>query len=299
MTGRLLPVALLAALSAGLAQELEPRAYSISPRDVNFFVAGVSRATGGISFDPNLPVEEAEANLQAVSIAYARSITFFGRSANVGVHSAYIRGPLQGIVNGEFEKTRRSGLAPPAARFAVNLFGGPAMDREQFAHYQRKTLVGASVVVVSPFGQYDSDRVINLSSHRWAFKPELGFSRRVARWQFDAYVGAWLFAANPDFLGKVRTQEPIASMQVHVSYNIKPRFWAAFNTNFYAGGRTSVDGVRRFDMQRNSRVGATVAVPLTRRHSVKCSVSSGARTSVGASFTSIALGYQVMWGGGL
>ena len=289
----------LLAVSPCLAQELEPRAYSISPTGVNFFVMGFSRSSGGISFDPTLPVDDAEATLHATVLAYGRSLNFFGRSANLAIQAPYVWGPFQGVVNGQFHSARRSGVAAPAVRFAVNLYGGPAMDREQFSRYQRRTVIGASFAFAPPLGQYDANRPINISSNRWAFKPEVGFSHRIRRWFFDVYVGAWLFTANSNYLGKVRGQDPIGSTQLHVGYNFKPRLWVAFDGNFYIGGRTAIDEVRRYDLQRNSRVGGTLAIPITNRQSLKCSVSSGARTNIGASFTSVAVGYQVLWGAGL
>jgi hypothetical protein len=289
---------LLLAAPVCLPQELEPRAYSVSPVGVNFLLLAFSQASGGISFDPNLPVEDASATLHATVLAYGRSFGVLGRSANVAIVAPYVWGPLQGTVAGQFQSASRSGLAPPAARFAVNLAGGPAMHLEQFARWRRKTVIGVSVAVIPPLGQYDSNRVVNISSNRWAFKPELGVSRRIDRWFVDVYFGAWLFAANRNFQGRVRSQDPIGSTQFHLSYNFKPRLWAAFDANFYVGGRTSVDGVRRFDLQRNSRIGGTIAVPLSPRQSVKCNVSSGARTTIGAAFTSVSVGYQVMWGGG-
>ena len=173
------------------------------------------------------------------------------------------------------------------------------MHLDEFVRWRRKTVVGASVAVVPPLGQYDPNRLVNISSNRWAFKPEVGLSRRLGDWFVDVYLGAWLFAANSNFQGRVRQQDPIVSSQLHISYNIRPRLWAAFDANFYVGGRTTVDGERRFDLQRNSRIGGTLAVPLTKRQSVKGSVSSGARTTIGAAFTSISVGYQYMWGGGL
>jgi hypothetical protein len=96
----------------------------------------------------------------------------------------------------------------------------------------------------------------------------------------------------------VRKQDPIASAQIHVSYNVKSRLWAAFDANFYTGGRTSIDGVPRADLQRNSRIGGTISIPLTKRQSLKFTGSSGAVTNIGADFVSIGVSYQYLWGGG-
>ena len=124
-------------------------------------------------------------------------------------------------------------------------------------------------------------------------------SKRLGRWYVDVYGGVWLFTENTDFVGQVRRQSPIGSSQLHLAYTIRPGMWVAFNANFFTGGRTEVEGIQNFDFQRNSRVGATLSLPLDRRQSLKFSASTGASSTVGADFDAFAVGYQVLWGGGL
>jgi hypothetical protein len=280
-------------------QQLEPRAYSVSPVGTNIIVVGYGRSTGDISFDPSLPITDASATINGAFAGYFRSLDFFGRSANVSVALPYAWGNLQGNVAGEFQQVRRSGLGDPSVRFALNLHGAPAMDLKKFSKYRQKTVVGVSVVVVAPLGQYDPAKAINLSGNRWAFKPEVGISRAVRKLFLDFYLGAWLFTPNNNFQGRTREQSPIASSQFHVSYNVKPKLWVAFDTTFYAGGRTTVNGVRSNDLQRNSRVGGTLSVKLDRRQSLKFAYSRGAFTNIGADFHAVSASYQYLWGRGL
>jgi hypothetical protein len=295
----LVAAVILACLMRCVAQELEPRAYSVSPTGANFGAVGFARSAGDVDFDPALPIESGNARLYNTFFAYGRSLDFFGRSANVAVALPYLWGNLQGTVNGTPLQARRSGLMNPAMRFSVNLYGAPAMDLEQFARFRRKTIVGASLALVAPLGQYDPARAVNIGTNRWAAKPEIGMSRRFGNWFFDLYLGAWFFSANENFQGRVRTQDPIISTQTHVSYAFKPRLWAAFDANFYTGGTTSIDGLRNRDLQRNSRVGGTISIPMTKRQSLKFSGSTGAVTNIGADFISIGVAYQYLWGGGL
>jgi outer membrane putative beta-barrel porin/alpha-amylase len=281
------------------AQELEPRAYSVSPKGANFAVIGVARSTGDINFDPSLPIEDASAVLQVAFVAYGRALDFFGRSANLAVTVPYLWGSLEGKVNDSPQLARRSGLANPAMRFAVNLYGAPAMDFQTFARYRQKTNIGASVAIVAPLGQYDPARLVNIGTNRWGAKPEIGLSRRVGRWYADLYLGAWIFSANDNYQGRVRKQDPIGIAQLHISYNFRPRLWAAFDANYYTGGRTNVNGVAGHDLQRNSRLGATISIPAIRRQSLKFSVSRGAVTTIGGDFLSFGVAYQYLWGGGL
>jgi len=290
-------LALKPAFLAG--QQLEPRAYSISPMGMNAFLLTFTTMAGDINFDPTFPVEDVSATINTVVAGYFRSINFFGRSASVAVVTPYTVGSIQGLVLGEFVKVSRSGLADAAMRFAVNLYGGPAMTMREFAHYEQKWVVGASFVAVPPTGQYDPARLVNIGANRWSFKPEVGITRTLNRWTLEWIFGAWLFTPNNDFQGAKQTQQPIGSAQMHVVYTFKPGLWAAFNANFYVGGRTKVDGVPSFDLQRNSRVGGTVSIPLSRHHSLRIAYSTGAYTTIGADFQAINLAYQYIWGGGL
>jgi hypothetical protein len=296
-----LVIAFLGLRIAACAQELEPRAYSISPVRVNFVSVSYARMTGDIAFDPSVPIEEADSKLNRLSTSYFRSIDVLGRSGNITLVTSYVEGDLQGLVNGEFTAVRRSGLADSGVRFAVNLVGAPAMELKEFASYRQKTNLGASVTVVAPLGQYDPAKFVNIGTNRWSFKPEIGLSHaiRQRRLVLDAYLGVWIFSANRDYVGQTRTQKPIMNSQFHLSYNLTPRAWVAFDVNFFTGGRTTIDGVERDDVQHNSRLGGTISIPLSRRQSMKFGYSFGAYTTIGGDYQTVSVGYQYLWGGGL
>jgi Putative MetA-pathway of phenol degradation len=282
------------------AQELEPRAYSISPVGVNILVLANTFNSGDIDFDPAVPIEQAKAKINASALGYVRTLNIVGRSSSVGFVAPYVLGHLEGLYLGQFQTVDRSGLGDPRFRFAINLYGAPAMKLREFASYRPKTNVGVSLVVGAPLGQYDPAKAINLGANRWSFKPELGVSRALGRWTAEGFAGVWLYTSNSKFFnGKTRTQEPIGSLQFHLGYTLWPRFWAAFDANFYNGGRTSINGVRSFDLQQNSRMGGTLAIPLNRHQSFKFSYSHGAHTTIGGNFNSIGISYQYLWGGGL
>jgi hypothetical protein len=183
-------VLLLSLALPGFGQQLEPGAYSVSPVGVNIFVLTYNLAGGDVSFDPSLPVEDAEATVNTAGFAYIRSLSVLGRSANIGVGLPLTAGTVQGIYIGEFTKVERLGLRDPFIRFAVNLHGAPAMDLKEFARYRQKTNIGFSTLIVPPLGQYDPSKLINLGANRWSFKPEIALSRAVRRWTFELYVGA-------------------------------------------------------------------------------------------------------------
>ena len=101
------------ASGAGLAQELEPRAYSVSPVGTNILFGAYGRATGQILFDPSLPVEDVSAKVNRLVLGYSRALDFFGRSANLRVGIPYAFGNVSGVLKGQRQQAHRSGLADP------------------------------------------------------------------------------------------------------------------------------------------------------------------------------------------
>jgi hypothetical protein len=200
------------------------------------------------------------------------------------------------LFRGEPASADRLGMGDPRLRLAINLHGAPAMTSQAFAGYRLHTVVGASVTVVPPLGQYDSSRYINIGSNRWGAKPEIGISRAIGRWVLDFMGGVWVFSDNgssPD--GATRSQEPILSTQIHVTYRFRQNLWLAGDANFYAGGRTSIDGEQNTSDFRNSRVGATFSAALNRRSAIRASFSFGAITRLGGDFVTAAAGYNYAW----
>jgi len=216
----------LALIASGIAraQELEPRAYSPSPVGFNILLVAGTYNTGDLTFDPSMPVEDASASIKAGVVGYLRTLGIAGRSANLGVALPYVRGNLEGKYLGEQLELYRSGLGDPRVRLAINLRGAPAMTPKEFMARKLGTIIGASLVVSVPTGQYDSTKLINIGNNRWAFKPEVGISREFGRWTLEGCAGVWLFTDNNNFYGgKTRTQDPITSLQTHVIYTFKPR----------------------------------------------------------------------------
>jgi len=252
--------------------------------------------TGDLAFDPSGPIEEASARIGISTLGYIRTLNVAGRSANIGVIVPYVLGHLEGLYLGEPAFADRSGLGDLGVRMAVNLFGAAAMSPKEFSTYRARTLIGASLIVKAPTGQYDPTKLINIGTNRWAFKPEVGIVRVMGRWAIDAYVGGWFFTTNDDFFGGMRLQrDPMISTQFHVRYLFKPGLWAAVDGNYWRGGQTTVDGRTNDDQQRNSRIGATVVKRLGRKHSLRVAASRGAVTRIGGDFTSIGVSYSYSW----
>jgi hypothetical protein len=207
---------LLAACLQVPAQDLAPRAYVITPIHTNAVVLTWGYYNGGINFGGTVPITGATGSYSVPVISLFHTLNFFGRSANLTATLPYAVGTFKGEGLGRQASVYRSGLADASFRFSVNLLGGPAMPVQEFARWKQKTLLGVSLRVIAPTGQYDGTKLINWSINRWAFKPELGYSQRLGHWLLDGYGGVWLYTTNSAaFAGPApqpQTQEPIGSL---------------------------------------------------------------------------------------
>lgn len=160
-------------------------------------------------------------------------------------------------------------------------------------------VVGASLQVTAPLGQYDDDRAVNIGTNRWTVKPEIGASKSWGPLSLELSAGVTIFEDNEDFLGLTREQDPLYAFQSHLVYSFRRSLWAAFDWTYYVGGRTELDGIRNDDSQSSSRVGLTFSVPLSARLSLKIYGSTGVSARVGGDWDAVGTTLQVRWGAGL
>jgi hypothetical protein len=278
-------------------QDLEPRAYAATPVGTTFVLLAAGRTSGSVFTDLTLPIEDVEATLGAATAGVGHTFELFTRTALIVGTVSYARGTIAGRIEEDTREATRVGWTDGRVKISVNLFAGRARRSHEFDSVRRSTIVGVSLTTVLPVGQYHGDRLVNLGANRWAFKPEAGVSIPAGRWTLDAYAGVWLFGANDDFYpGNVRREQaPIVALQGHASYTMRPRLWAAVDATWYSGGATTVAGARRDDQQRNSRLGATLSVPLYGTQSLKLAYSTGMITRVGGDFDTIAIAWQTVW----
>jgi hypothetical protein len=291
---------LILAPVVALAQQLEPRAYANAPVGLNFLVAGYAYSTGGVGFDPSVPLENGHARVNAFPLAYVRSLGVFGHAGSIGVVLPFANLEGSATFNGVEQQREITGMADPAMRFAVNFYGAPAMDLEHFKAYRQDLIVGTSLVVTAPLGQYDPNRVANLGTNRWSAKPELGLSKAFDVWTAELNAGATFYTRNDDYIqGNVREQDPLYSVQLHLTRQFGRGMWGAISTTYYEGGRTTLNGVPRDDRLSASRVGLTFSLPLARQYTVKLYANTGVRARTGTDFDTVGVAWQYLWGAGL
>lgn len=281
--------------SNAVAQDLDPRAYSRVPINGTVVVTGFAYSTGAVVTDPSIAINDLKASTQVPSIAVLRSFGFLRKTSQLLVALPYAWGQASASINGQPESVNRSGFSDLRLRWSVLFKGAPALTIQEFAKAPHKTIFGASINVIVPTGQYFDEKLINIGTNRWAFRPELAISHPFSKkWMIDFYSGLWFFTKNNSFYPGtvVKTQSPMGAFQAHLSYNVNLRAWVAFDLTYYAGGSSQVNGIPKDDRQSNSRVGATLVLPTGKASAIKFAGSTGAIVRSGANFTTFSVGWQ-------
>jgi hypothetical protein len=262
--------ALMQVIAPAHAQDIEPRAYSNAPVGVNFLIAGYAYTRGGLAFDSSLPLTNPNLRTSSAVVSYATVLDLWGKSAKFDVIAPYTW--LSGSADYKGEPVERivDGLSNPAFRLSVNLYGAPALTLKEFADWEQDVIVGVSLRVSPPLGQYDESRLVNIGTNRWSFKPEVGVSKAVGPWTLEIAAAAMFFTDNDEFFGgTTREQEPLYAAQAHVVRSFPSGLWLSAGVAYGAAGETALGGNGLGDDRRNLLYGASVGLPIGGSQSVR------------------------------
>jgi len=246
--------------------------------------------------DPSVSLTDAKIQVKSLPLAYARVLNFWGRSGKFDIILVHAFASGSALLDGQLLERDVSGFADPKMRLSINLYGAPALSLKEFQSYKQDLIIGASLQVSAPLGQYDSDKLLNIGTNRWSVKPEVGISKAMGPLIFELAASALFLTNNNEFLGNTKLeQDPIYSGQSSIIYQFQHGVWCALGGTHYAGGRTTKNGVEGDDLQENSRFGATFSFPINKNHSIKINANTGVYTRTGTDFNTVGGVWQYRW----
>jgi len=287
---------LMSGTGRSAAQELEPRTLANTAIGINLIGVGLGYSRGNVLLDPSLPIENLDGDLFYGLLRYLRSFGLLGRSAKFSAIVPFTSGDWDGQFEGLPAMRSATGFGDLRLTLDWGMYGAPAMNRSDIRSFRQKTIIGASVRVIVPTGDYDSSKLINLGSNRWSVRGEIGMSRLLGSWQLEGLAGVWLYGKNDNFVGQEQEQENMYIIKGHAIYSFRPGFWIGLGAGYGSGGRTKINGVARDNRQENWRFGATIAYPVNTRHGISLTLGSGINHGAGGDFDTIVVAYQYAWG---
>ena len=207
----------------------------------------------------------ARSNVLGQSVVISRTMDFWGRTGGLSVVLPYAFAD----VNSSFVQARTNGVSDIGFLWQMNIFGGPALTREQFQSFVPQTFSSFHLYVGTPLGTYNATSPINPSANRWTIFPTINYSYTPdkGRTWLETYLSAQFFTTNNDFRAggtQMLSQNPIFRVEEHLSHNLTDALWLSADAYYNVGGETSIDGTGQDNMANTLRVGAGMGLRIWR-----------------------------------
>ena len=251
----LVGIAVLTQTSA-TAQGRSARDYLNAPVDSWLTLANSNYSTSVTPEDGTDISSRVNTDVFSQSVILTRIMDFGGRTGGVSAIIPYV------VANARTNGTHLSnnGLADFGAMWQMNIFGGPALKREQFRFFIPQTFSSFHFIALVPVGKYDPSNPINPGSNRWTFYPTVNYSwtpDQGLTW-LEIYLSTKVFTTNHSF-GRTGTsslaQDPLYFAEVHASRNLVRRLWVSGDAYYNIGGQTRIDDVHQGNAANTLRLG--------------------------------------------
>ena len=280
------------------AQFTDPRAYDNTPVGINQLELSYAYAHANASLDTSLVITGASFNLNQGTIDYTRYFGLLHRLTWVEA-SVPVAG-LNGSIAGTNIQGSTTGTGDSSYELAMLLKGGPALSVEQFEEYKPTTTLGVSLTITAPTGSYRPDKVLNLGSNRWSFKPEIALSHPFGpdqKWEFDAYANAYFYTDNISYHGReVLGQQPLLGLEGHISYSFNDIVWSSLDTRYSFRGTTFLNTVTQNNAQQNFILGSETNISLNSQNSLVLEFAKAVVHHNGPALVGFSLKYDHTWG---
>ena len=128
-----------------------------------------------------------------------------------------------------------TGLGDPIVVGSIHLYENP----------KTKTYFAVAGYLTLPLGEYRNDQILNMGSHRWAVKPEMGLEQGFGNSGFNLgiYANIQFYTNNNDYTpaGFTLKQEPTYGAEAHLTYDFTKSVYVGVDYYYKGGGKTSVD----------------------------------------------------------
>ena len=141
------------------------------------------------------------------------------------------------------------------------------------------------------------DKLINLGTNRFTFRPQLGVVHTRGKWSLETTGTVAIHTDNNDFFnGKKLEQDPLYFVHSHLIYNFRPGVWASASAGYDYGKKSTVDGVKKDDRKENLYLALGFGFPVSRHLGLKVAyVGTRTQASTGTDSDSFVLGFAAFW----
>ena len=152
-----------------------------------------------------------------------------------------------------------SGFSDPNMQLVVNLIGTPPLrSGVDLLNYEPTWSLDIAMMLAFPIGEYQNDKLVNIGLNRWygrialPFKWHFGVFSPGYMSSFELIPAVWLFAENSDFLEQKLENEPLWSLEAHLTHDFTSNFFGSLDMLYQSGFQSKINGD---DMGENLEIG--------------------------------------------
>ena len=195
-------------------------------------------------------------NVLAQSAVITRTLDVDGRTSGVSIVLPYVSLDA----SSDTFRASNQGVSDIGFLLQTNIFGGPALTKEQFRSFVPQTFSSFHLLVTTPLGDYDPTDPLNPSANRWMFNPTVNYSYTPDQgWTWlEVYLSTRVFTTNDNYRAggaSSLSQNPLFIVEGHASRNLFPTLWVSADAYYNIGGDTSIDGVSQHNAANTLRLG--------------------------------------------
>lgn len=127
----------------------------------------------------------------------------------------------------------------------INLIGAPGLKAKDYIRYDLNFNVSLGLNVSFPTGQYDSDELLNIGSHRFKYRFSLPMVKSLMAWvpggrtTLEVVPSVTLLSDNTAGDDYTVEQSPVYAIESHLTRDLAKRAWVSLDYTYITGGRTT------------------------------------------------------------
>ena len=174
-----------------------------------------------------------------------------------------------------------AGFGDPNTQLTVNLFGTPRLKSNvDLLNYEPTWTADLAAMLAIPIGEYETDKLVNIGLNRWygrlalPLKYHFGVFAPGRMSSFEVMPSVWLFGENDNFLGKKLENDPLWSVEAHLTHDFTPTFYGSLDLLYQNGFQSQLDGADVGGKLEIGTIGFTLNYHVSDNAGIRTSFSS-------------------------
>jgi hypothetical protein len=242
-------------LSTANSYAVDARSYNILPKDLN--LAELSYVS--VSTEKELlNSAKVDHDSQSLNARYLRTFGIGDTLAAAYIQVPYFKNDATVNLGPMKINDKKSGLGDTKLFFAIGTYNMPALSKEEYSKYDKNgTRSACSAAFTIPTGSYEEKNLFNVGTNLYSLKGECVVGYVNNGFVAEFLTSATTYSNDTNVAGtKKRTQKDMYQSEVHVTYNVTPKFWTGVEAYYQNGGEQLVNGISSQDKLNNTMIGA-------------------------------------------